>query len=273
MRILSLGFGVQSFTLAVMHVRGDIEPFDHIIHADTTHESVKTYEFIKKWTPYIDTAGVPIITLKTTVNKTKIVQKGPKAKNAYTYLPIYPKKPDGKPGKLSRFCTANWKITPVMAFLRKTLKKRYGYFKPKANTPPNDFVHQAMGISLDEYWRMKQHREPWIKNIYPLVDMRMTRDDCKKYLTDRNIAVPPKSACVFCPYRSPATWADAWAIPEDREKIKHAERELRYFSGNGTEFYLHASLLDVEEIVRRYNEKIQIADGEDPTCDSGYCFV
>jgi len=39
MKSLSLGWGVQSFTLAAMVALGDLEPVDVAIHADTTHEA------------------------------------------------------------------------------------------------------------------------------------------------------------------------------------------------------------------------------------------
>ena len=40
MRVISLGWGVQSFTLAAMVALGELEPIDAAIHADTTHDSV-----------------------------------------------------------------------------------------------------------------------------------------------------------------------------------------------------------------------------------------
>lgn len=38
MRIISLGWGVQSFTLAAMAALDEIEPVDFAVHADTTEE-------------------------------------------------------------------------------------------------------------------------------------------------------------------------------------------------------------------------------------------
>lgn len=42
-RAISLGWGWQSYCLAVMAALGDIEPVDAAIHADTTHERSATY--------------------------------------------------------------------------------------------------------------------------------------------------------------------------------------------------------------------------------------
>lgn len=272
-RVLSIGWGIQSFTIAAMDVFGDIEPIDLIIHADTKHESVLTYAFKEKYSSFITSTNTPMVTVHTSIAKTTPVQKGAKAKNAYTYLPLYPKKSNGLPGKLSRYCTANWKITPIMSYLKKYIKKEYGYFK-KGALPPDGFVTQLLGISLDEYERMKHNQNTWIQNEYPLIDMRMTREDCKKYLLDHGLEVPPKSACVFCPYRSPETWSHVWDIPEDKAKVLWAEKMVRNFKEDGQEFYLHSSLLDIDELVTRYrNALLDNSDEEYITCDSGHCFV
>ena len=50
--VLSLGWGVQSFTLAAMAALGEIVKPDVCIHADTTHEFSGTYKFAKEWTPF-----------------------------------------------------------------------------------------------------------------------------------------------------------------------------------------------------------------------------
>jgi hypothetical protein len=63
MRTLSLGWGVQSFTLAAMAALGDIPPIDAAIHADTTHERTLTYQFAAKWTPWLEARGVRVVTV------------------------------------------------------------------------------------------------------------------------------------------------------------------------------------------------------------------
>ena len=46
LRILSLGAGVQSSTLALMIEKGEIPMVDAAIFADTQAESKETYEFL-----------------------------------------------------------------------------------------------------------------------------------------------------------------------------------------------------------------------------------
>ncbi len=61
MKIISLGWGVQSFTLAAMVALGELEPVDAAVHADTTHESILTYQFAERWTPWLVERGVKVV--------------------------------------------------------------------------------------------------------------------------------------------------------------------------------------------------------------------
>lgn len=63
MKILSLGWGVQSFTLAAMSALGELEPIDAAIHSDTGYESQLTYEFAKRWTGWLEDHGVKVVTV------------------------------------------------------------------------------------------------------------------------------------------------------------------------------------------------------------------
>ena len=64
MKVISLGWGVQSFTLAAMAALGETEPVDAAIHADTTHEASGTYEFARQWTPWLEERGVKVVTVQ-----------------------------------------------------------------------------------------------------------------------------------------------------------------------------------------------------------------
>lgn len=90
-------------------------------------------------------------------------------------------------GLIRRQCTLGWKIKPVKRWLQ---ANRNG-----------EKVEQLIGISLDEFQRMKPARVQYIENQWPLVDMRMTRHDCKLWLQSHGLEIPPRSACVFCPFQ------------------------------------------------------------------------
>ena len=53
MNAISLGWGVQSWTLAAMSALGELPRVDVAIHADTTHERSNTYAFAAVWCAWL----------------------------------------------------------------------------------------------------------------------------------------------------------------------------------------------------------------------------
>jgi hypothetical protein len=189
MKILSLGWGVQSFTLAAMVALGELEPVDYAVHADTTHERSDTYAFAERWTPWLEERGVKVVTVKqTNENKIALVDKWVGIK-----LPAFTINGE-KIGRINRQCTFAWKIHPLRKWTQENRNK-----KP---------VEMWIGISLDEFQRMRQSDVKYITNVYPLVDRRMTRWACVQWLQSNGLELPPKSACVFCPYHDTASWRE-----------------------------------------------------------------
>lgn len=84
MRVISLGWGVQSFTLAAMSALGELPKVDYAIHADTTHESQLTYAFARKWTPWLEEHGVIVVVVATHEKKNIIDKWGGMQLPAYT---------------------------------------------------------------------------------------------------------------------------------------------------------------------------------------------
>lgn len=187
MRALSLGWGVQSFTLAAMVALGELEPVDVAIHADTTHEASGTYSFAARWTPWLEARGVRVVTVHN--SETMLGENAVVDVPAYTLVPSNP-----KGGQIKRQCTSDWKIAPMRRWLQ---ANRNG-----------QRIEQWLGISLDELQRMKDSDVKYIFHRWPLIEMRMTRWDCVKWLETHGLEVPPKSACVFCPYHNMGAWRE-----------------------------------------------------------------
>lgn len=185
-RAISLGWGVQSFTLAAMVALGELEPVDVAVHADTTHERSQTYEFAERWTPWLEAHGVKVV--KVQADNTEPINK-----HGGVMLPAYMRKED-KLAQFSRQCTDNWKRVPLRRYLQ----------AHRNGTP----VEMWLGISYDEYRRMKDSDVKYITNRYPLIEMKMTRDNCETWLSARDLEVPVKSSCVFCPYHNMAAWRE-----------------------------------------------------------------
>lgn len=75
------------------------------------------------------------------------------------------------------------------------------YMKPNTIT-------QYLGITLDEVERAKPSEVKWIRHEYPLLDRKMYRSDCELFLKKAGLPIPPKSACIFCPFTSKLRWVE-----------------------------------------------------------------
>lgn len=189
MRVISLGWGVQSWTLCAMSALGELPPVDAAIHADTTHERSATYAFAARWTPWLEAHGVRVVTVRGTVARCNPWD------GVSVSLPLFTTYEDGTDsGMLRRQCTDDWKVQPIRRWLQ-------------ANRDDAS-VEQAIGISLDEAHRMKAADVRYVVNTWPLVDLRMTRSDCVRWLLAHGLEVPSKSSCVFCPYHDRAAWRE-----------------------------------------------------------------
>jgi len=206
MKILSLGWGIQSFTLAAMAALGDIEPIDYAVHADTTHERTDTYTFAEKYTPWLEERGVKVVTVKDEKAAIEVWQG--------KHIPVMADNGIDEAGRALRTCTQRWKIAPMRRWIQKL-----------RNGQP---VEQWLGISLDEVQRMKQSNVKYITNRYPLIEMKMSRWDCKLYLERNGLEIPPRSACVFCPFHSRSEWRDIRDnAPEDWSKAVQVDKAIR----------------------------------------------
>ena len=208
MKILSLGWGVQSFTLAVMAALGDIEQIDAAVNADTLHESILTYQFASRWTEWLQEHGVKIVTVHNEKNEIITDRVG-----GEIFIPAFTNTPSSNGGQLRRQCTQRWKIAPLRRWLQLNRNK--------------ERVQMLIGISTDEFQRMRDSDVKYIDNVYPLIDLDMSRKDCEKYLTTHGLEIPPKSACTFCPYHNQAEWKRAMKTPEDYAEAVEIDNRIR----------------------------------------------
>ena len=197
LRLLSLGAGVQSSTLALMIHKGKIPMVDCAIFADTMAEPPKVYEwleFIKK------TVSFPVHIVSYRNLEQDVLDASEGNFQAFT-IPFHTKDIDsGKRGMLMRQCTADYKIKPVVKKIRELL----GYSKGQ-RVSLDTKVEMLLGISTDELRRMRMNKLRYIENQYPLInDLEMSRQDCIAWMRDNGYPMPTKSACYFCPFHSQA---------------------------------------------------------------------
>lgn len=238
-RILSLGAGVQSSTLALMAAHGEIEMPDCAIFADTQAEPESVYrwlDYLKGLLPF----PVHRVTKGDLFEAAIKVNLSKSGKYWIANSPPMFAERNGRPFPIMRQCTTSFKIRPIQSKIKKMLAK-------------GETCEQWIGISLDEAHRMKPSRDELIKNRWPLIDLRMTRRDCIAWMQKLGYPKPPKSSCVFCPYQSDQQWKRLKdEEPADFEKAVRFEAMIQYsFRKVGFEgaTYLHRSLKPIDQVV------------------------
>jgi len=213
LRVLSLGAGVQSTTILLMALAGDIPPIDVAIFADTGWEPATVYEHLDRLEATARTGGIDVRRVSAgNIHADHIDPSSPhlfirrpvrhpewKGRQR-TFIPFYVTAPTGKEGITYRTCTKTYKIEPVEKELRHLLG-----LKPRERWPLDHRIDQLFGISWDESHRTKDSTRPAIRNVYPLVDARITRDDCHRWMAEHGWTAP-RSACIGCPYHRNDEW-------------------------------------------------------------------
>ena len=238
LRILSLGAGVQSSTMALMANEGAFGPLpDYAIFADTGWEPKKVYEhleWLKSQLKY--TVIICKNHLKSGSIKEDIVNEISKEKG-FLHIPFFAKNTEtGKIGIGPRQCTRNYKITPINRKIRHLIG-----LKDRQRFPRSIWVEVWVGISTDEAMRMKPSREKWIKNIWPLIDKNMSRQACLDWYDGKNYRTPAKSSCIGCPYHDNTLWNEIKKeSPEEFEEACKIDDMMRHSANNkNIERYLH----------------------------------
>jgi len=264
LRVLSLGAGVQSSTLALMIEKGEIPMVDAAIFADVKGEPKAVYEWLEYLKKEIKSYPIYVVTWRDLKQDILDASKG--EYKAFT-APFFTKNIEtGKKGMLMRQCTSDYKIKPVVQKVRELLGLKKGEKRKK-----NTHVEMLMGISKDEAIRMKTNRVKYIQNIYPLVDKNLTRSDCMKWMSEKGYPKPPRSACTFCPYHSNEEWLrikngdqEEWkAVIELDKAIRSQERFKEKNKGSSTlkdEIFLHRSCLPIDQV--NFEEKKEKKQGD-----------
>ena len=198
---LSLGAGVDTTAISLMP---DImDQVDFVLFADTGGENPETYEYLDKYLkPHFEKIHKPFVIVKGQEN----VNGEPVTNMELAYLgwKIIPV-------RFIRPCTDKWKIRPM----HKYLKENY----------PGESLRVVIGFAYDEIKRVNPTRWQGQEVWYPLIEKKMTRIDCERYIIKQGFPVPPKSGCFYCPFQRLDQWKnlrsnhpDLWGRAETLEK-------------------------------------------------------
>lgn len=231
-RFLSLGAGVQSSTLALMIACGELQMIDAAIFADTKWEPRQVYE----WLAWLETQ-LPFAVHRVSQGdlRSMVFQSKNTSGGRFASIPWFIVNPDGSPGMGRRQCTHEFKVRPLVREKRRLLG-----LSPRRQ-PRTVLCETLIGISIDEAYRMRTSDERWNRNVYPLIDLRMSRDDCLAWMDRHGYPAPPKSSCIGCPYHSDRQWQQIMADPVMRADVLEIDAAIRMpVRGQRGQQYMHA---------------------------------
>jgi 3'-phosphoadenosine 5'-phosphosulfate sulfotransferase (PAPS reductase)/FAD synthetase len=181
---LSLGAGVD--TTAILLMPDIMRQIDFVMFADTGSENPETYSYLEKYIkPYLEKIRKPLFIVKGEENVKGVVKTNMEA--AYLGWKIIPV-------RFLRHCTDKWKIKPMHRYLT----EHY----------PGEMLKVVIGFAYDEIQRVNSTRWKDQEVWYPLIEKKMTRDDCVRYIISKGFPVPPKSGCFYCPFQRLDQWKE-----------------------------------------------------------------
>jgi hypothetical protein len=237
MRVISLGAGVQSTTMALMAAHGEIGPMpDCAIFADTQDEPPEVYEHLT-WLMSGNVLPFPVY-----ISSVGRLSDALRAGDEMARIPVFIR----GGGIKQRQCTRNFKIRVIRRRIRELLG-----VAPNGHVRPAS-VESWIGISADEAIRKTPSGVKYITNRHPLIEAPrlMKREDCKTWLRINGYPEPPKSACKYCAFQGNAGWRRRRDNPDDWAEVIALDRWLREppqairFHGD---VYLHNSRMPLEQ--------------------------
>lgn len=264
LKVISYGGGVQSTAMLVLAAQSRIDFKTFLfcnVGDDSEHPATLAYVH-EVAMPYAQANGIELVELhrvKRTGESETLYQR--LTRDGIRSIDIPVRMANGAPG--NRNCTADFKIKVVDRWLREHGAKEEG-------------AEVAIGISLDEFQRMKPNMDkstPWKENRFPLIDLRMSRQDCMSVIVKAGLSVPPKSSCWYCPFHSISKWQemrtnepDLFQRSVDLEKIINERRAIL----GKDNVWLSSKLKPLDKATTELEQQSLF---EDEGCDSGYCWT
>ncbi len=258
MKIISLGLGIQSTAMYLMSSLEQIDRADYAIFADPGAELPDTYElwnYLNIWKERNN--GIPLIKKKKSLYDDLLLSQNSRGKR-FASIPAFTE----SQGMVRRQCTGEYKINVVVQEVRKL----HGLKKRQRMKPTKMFL----GISLDEIQRMKESQLYNIDYKYPLIEQRITRSDCVRFLEESGFHNVKKSSCTFCPYHNNRNWRNIKQnYPEEWEKVVKVDEAIRDSSNRGLDdkLYLHRSLKPIAEAYLQEDQEDLFM------CEEGHCGI
>lgn len=264
-KAFSFGGGVQSTAALVLAAQGKIDYKTFLFsNVGDDSEYPKTIEYLHNVAiPYAQAHGIDLqILMKHRKGVPETLWESLMRDNRSIGIPV--RMSNGAPG--NRSCTADFKIKVIAKWM-----KQHGATKQAPGAV-------GIGISLDEFQRMKDSMLPHIRNEYPLIDLRLDRQDCVNLISRAGLPVPPKSSCFFCPFHTIRAWQELYdKEPELFQRSVFLEQTLneRRRSLGKDEVWLTSKAMPLDQVVNGSHQN-QLAlfpdeEGEQHSCGPFVC--
>lgn len=261
-RVFSYGGGVQSTAALVLAAQKKIDfPIFLFSNVGEDSEHPDTLRYVREIAmPYAEENGIDLLEVSRP-GRTLYQELTETDRDLIPWQIRMTKSKDryGEAMAVSRTCTSDWKIK-VLARVQKEL-----------GATKEDPAITGLGISLDEMQRMKTDSGiAWQKLVYPLIDLRLDRQDCINIIAGAGLPIPPKSACWFCPHHSLSAWQRMRdEEPELFERAATLEEQKRAarVAGGKEPVYFHRKLQPIIELTAVATDEFDFA------CESGFCMV
>jgi len=249
--VLNLGAGVQSSTVLLMSIEGELPRLDHAIFADTGWEPKAVYEQMDWLEEKATKAGikahrVSIGNIKANALEGQVRgEPGDGAKKSrWASMPYFVLGPNGERGQIRRQCTYEYKIRPIELCIRRQVLG----LKPRQRAPKEVVIRRWYGISHDERQRMRISEDKFAENWYPLVERRITRIMCLQWLEEHGYPQAPRSACIACPYHHNREWREMQANdPEAWQEAVEFDAAIRKCGGMRGDVYVHSDRVPLDQ--------------------------
>lgn len=282
-RVLSLGAGRQSTTIALLSAEGALPLLDAAIFSDTGWEPKAVYDHLDRLErEVLQPAGIPLHRVSNGSLRDDVLNP-----NKMRSIPAHTADPaTGDHGMLNRRCTQIYKLNPILAQVRLLLGAKVGEARPckhcdgtgeriapwraklddftpgpcsvcdgegvisRIGQPPaGRWAEQWIGFSTDEIQRVSNKGDTrYSKSRYPLLDLDMSVTQCIAYLKAQGWDQVVKSACIGCPFHGNAAWRQMRDTdPDSWNDAVRFDREYRNGPGMRHQRFLHISRKPLDE--------------------------
>jgi len=254
--ILSLGAGVQSTTVYLLAMEGEVR-LDCAIFADTQDEPKAVYKHLE-WLQSLNGPSIHVVTKGRLSSQLTMLHEDGKRRR-FAAVPFFTLKPDGEIGQTLRQCSKDFKVEVVERCIRRTVLG----LQPRQRVPRSTSIHQYFGISADEARRAVGIKKRVSLPYFPLIDRGWTRADCLRYLESRVPHQVPRSACVYCPFHSDSEWMKIRQTPEDWELAVSVDNALRVKGAiinrnMSAEMFAHRTCVPLEQVKFRHERQFNL---------------